>query len=88
MRIQIEGPLVSIQKLIPQATWQLDNLTLPFLQPSGRELAKVAYRAIYGCEAREDVVNDMIVRDEYLGWLQSPPLRYVYCKWRGIRNEG
>lgn len=41
-----------------------------FPQRGGHELAKLAYRQIYG----EDVeFGDLAVRDEYLGWVERPP---------------
>ncbi|KFH42619.1 hypothetical protein ACRE_066320 [Hapsidospora chrysogenum ATCC 11550] len=40
-----------------------------FPQPAGPELAKLAYKAIYGQDVRPSVENDLVVRDEYLGWV-------------------
>ncbi|KAL7934057.1 hypothetical protein V8C35DRAFT_327498 [Trichoderma chlorosporum] len=68
LRIQIEGPLVSVQKLLPDVPWQIDDRDPDRrLQPAAQELAKLAYEAIYGCHPRAE--NDLIVRDEYLGWI-------------------
>lgn len=71
LRIQIEGPLVAIQKLLPSITWHTDPLALVFPQPAGPELAELAYRALFGREVRPDVANDLVVRDEYLGWVTN-----------------
>ncbi|KAK3933461.1 hypothetical protein QBC46DRAFT_368733 [Diplogelasinospora grovesii] len=68
VRIQIEGPLVSIQRLLPEVPWHVDVCEPIFPQPAGPELAKLACRAIYGQDVRPHVENDLIVRDEYLGW--------------------
>lgn len=79
LRIQIEGPLVSVEKLLPGTEWQLKWPRQPYLQPTGVELAKIVYRVIYGQDVRSDVVGDMVVRDEYLGWVtvNPRPLTYV-----------
>ena len=76
MRIQIEGPLVSIQKLLLEVLWHTDVVSLVFPQPAGPELARLAYQKIYGREVRLDVAGDRVVRDEYLGWVTGViPLR-------------
>ncbi|KAI1082769.1 hypothetical protein F5B20DRAFT_483490 [Whalleya microplaca] len=65
LRIQIEGPLVSIQRLLPESTWDMDFTTdIKFPQPAGPHLARLTHQVLYG----EDIsVDDMVVRDEYLG---------------------
>lgn len=79
LRIQIEGPLLALQKLLPQVSWHIptryyDRPDFPL--PGGPELAKLAFRKIYGRDARPDIAGDMVVRDEYLGWLgEAWPLR-------------
>lgn len=79
LRIQIEGPLSSINKLLPGVEWQLEGVFRPSLQPAGQELARVAFRTIYGHDIRPEIDGDMVVRDEYLGWVQEDarPWRYV-----------
>lgn len=67
LRVQIEGPVVAIQKLLPDISWHTDPLSLVFPQPAGPEIAKLAYQAIYGRSVRPELANDMVVRDEYLG---------------------
>ncbi|KAH8593163.1 hypothetical protein B0O99DRAFT_628272, partial [Bisporella sp. PMI_857] len=83
LRIQIEGLLVSIQKLPPEVLWRTDVSSPVFPQPAGPqpagpELARLAYQKIYGHEVRPDVAGDMIVRDEYLGWVTGvTPLKHI-----------
>lgn len=69
LRVQIEGPLVSVQKLVPDYSWDLKVGTTDFPQPGGVALAKLAYQVLYGIDIRQEVVGDMVVRDEYLGWV-------------------
>lgn len=69
LRIQIEGPLTSIQKLIPHITWDLNFASRPPLQPAAPELARLTYQTVYGRDASE-VPGDLVVRDEYLGWIR------------------
>lgn len=68
LRVQIEGPLVSIQKLVPDYSWHLKVGSQVFPQPGGEALAKLTYQALYGTDIRPEVVGDITVRDEYLGW--------------------
>lgn len=72
LRISIEGPLSSVKKLLPGIEWQLKRFGPP-RQPAASELAKVAFRTIYGQEIPANVVDDLVVRDEYLGWVQEDP---------------
>jgi hypothetical protein len=44
---------------------------LVFPQPAAPELAKLTYRSIYGQDVRPEVIGDVIVRDEYLGWVMG-----------------
>jgi hypothetical protein len=69
LRIQIDGPVVDIQKLLPEVSWHTNPLSLVFPQPAGPEIARLAYQKIYGRDVRPAVANDMVVRDEYLGWV-------------------
>ncbi|KAJ4863860.1 hypothetical protein T069G_00390 [Trichoderma breve] len=39
--------------------------------PSGPLLAKLAYRTIYGSDPSPGIENDIVVRDEYLGWIRE-----------------
>ncbi|KAM5347066.1 hypothetical protein ACJ41O_010071 [Fusarium nematophilum] len=84
LRIQIEGPLVSIEKLLPGVRWQLDGPSRPSVQPAGPELARVAFRALYGQDARPDVDGNMIVRDEYLGWVMEDPRPWTKIDYYGV----
>ena len=71
IRIQIEGPLVSVQRLLPEVPWHIDVCNPIFPQPAGLELAKLAYRTLYGRDAHLHDENDLTVRDEYLGWVHQ-----------------
>lgn len=71
LRVQIEGPLVSVQKLVPGFSWDLKVGTEEFPQPGGEALAKLAYQVLYGIDARQEVAGDMTIRDEYLGWVME-----------------
>lgn len=69
LRIQIDGPVFAIHKLFPPVSWPTDPMTVVFPQPAGPELATLAYQVLYGRHVRPEVANDMVVRDEYLGWV-------------------
>ncbi|OBT68141.1 hypothetical protein VE03_01613 [Pseudogymnoascus sp. 23342-1-I1] len=69
LRIQIEGPLLALQKLLPGVSWHTPNHEPDFPLPGGPELAKLAFRMIYQRDIRSDIAGDMVVRDEYKGWL-------------------
>lgn len=71
LRIQIEGPLVSIQKLVPEAQWHINIFNQTYPQPAGLLLAKIAFEKIYGRQARPEISGDLIVRDQYLGWVME-----------------
>lgn len=74
IRIQIEGPLVSIEKLLPTIEWQTNIKHQEFPQPAGPALARLTFAALYGTVPHED---EVVVRDEYLGWVVED-LRYIY----------
>lgn len=65
LRIQIQVPLESIQKLLPQASW---HKITPFPQPGGVELASLTHRVLFGGEGLENGNHTPPVRDEYLTW--------------------
>lgn len=71
LRIQIEGPLTCVQKLVPRASWHIEAYTPDFPMPGGIALAKLAYRALYGTDVRSEIARDMVVRDQYLGWVME-----------------
>jgi hypothetical protein len=78
LRIQVDGLLVSIQKLLPDLIWHLDPKSPEFPQPAGPQLARLAYQAIYKQAVRDNVPGDMIVRDECLGWITDvKPWRHI-----------
>ncbi|KAI1815443.1 hypothetical protein GGS20DRAFT_337979 [Poronia punctata] len=80
VRVQIEGPLVSIQKLLPGIAWRTEDVkALVFPQPAGMELARLAHRTLYPEMAGDCMVVVVVVRDEYLGWVMgtTPPLTQI-----------
>ena len=75
MRIQIEGPLTCVEKLLPGIKWHLE-LSPAFPQLAGPLLAELAYKAIYQVESIGKSGHSLVVRDEYLGWVREVrPLR-------------
>ncbi|KAK2053959.1 hypothetical protein LY76DRAFT_580865 [Colletotrichum caudatum] len=73
LRIRIQGPLQSIQKLVPHVQW---HPILPFPQPGGLELAKLTHETLYK-QSRID--STPVIRDEYLAWVIEGrrPLDYI-----------
>ncbi|KAJ5800825.1 uncharacterized protein N7518_002893 [Penicillium psychrosexuale] len=69
LRIQIEGPLIAIERLLPDIPWRLDSRDRVFPQPAGPELARLTYQTIYGRDIHPEVLGDLVVQDEYLGWM-------------------
>lgn len=68
LRIRIQGPVESIQKLLPNAPWRDIG---PFLQPGGLELARLTHEALYE-QGKPNMVNRVpTVRDEYLAWVME-----------------
>ncbi|OTA59739.1 hypothetical protein K449DRAFT_385073 [Hypoxylon sp. EC38] len=54
-----------------------------FPHPAGPELAKLIYQKIYGREVRSEIAGDMVVRDEYLGWVMERPITRI--DWEHMR---
>lgn len=67
LRVQIEGPLVAIQRLLPDIQWHLDPSNGTFPQPAGLELARLTYQQIYDKGVYPEISDDLVVQDEYLG---------------------
>lgn len=84
LRIHIEGPLVSIQKLLPAEVWNHDVCDHPFPQPGGPELARLTFDELYGQAVRPPLPGDLVVRDEYLGWCGDPPNPITHFDYYGI----
>ncbi|KEY75018.1 hypothetical protein S7711_10452 [Stachybotrys chartarum IBT 7711] len=83
LRIQIEGPLLAIQKILPEVSWHVPNHFSDFPMPGGPKLAELAFRTLYGRDVRPDVSRDIVVRDEYRGWLiEARPVVYVQLSRR------
>ncbi|KAF2963418.1 hypothetical protein GQX73_g10145 [Xylaria multiplex] len=66
LRIQIEGPLTAIQRLVPGVSWHANVMNEVFPMPGGNRLAELTYRALYGADVRSGVPRDMVIRDQYL----------------------
>ncbi|KAJ5718512.1 hypothetical protein N7488_004158 [Penicillium malachiteum] len=66
LRIQIEGPLLALQRLLPGVSWHVPH---SFPLPGGPKLAELAFRALYHRNIQPNITGDMVVRDEYTGWL-------------------
>ena len=75
LRIHIEGPLLALQKLLPEVSWHLTNYSPKFPMSGGPKLAELAFQQIYHREVQHDVAGDMVVMDEYKGWV--PRTTYV-----------
>ncbi|KAI0450423.1 hypothetical protein F5B21DRAFT_490799 [Xylaria acuta] len=69
LRIQIEGPLVAVERLFPNIQWHVHDV-----QPAGPKLAELTYSLLYGRNASPDIQGDLVVRHEYLGWIMDPNL--------------
>jgi len=65
------APLLALQRLLPGVSWHLINYSPEFPMPGGPKLAELAFQQIYHRKVRHDVVGDMIVRDEYKGWVNK-----------------
>ncbi|KAJ3547858.1 hypothetical protein NM208_g1288 [Fusarium decemcellulare] len=56
----------------------------PTVQPAATGLARVAFRMIYGRDIRTEIDGDMVVRDEYLGWVQEDPRPWTRIDYYGV----
>jgi hypothetical protein len=65
LRIEIQGPLETIQKLLPDVDW---HPLATFPQPGGRALAKLTHEALYGEDSICSSEGSLSLRDEYLAW--------------------
>ncbi|WDK09221.1 arginine deiminase type-3, partial [Colletotrichum graminicola] len=84
LRIQIEGPLKSIQKLLPSMVWETSYQAPKFPQAAGLALAELAFWQIYGVDVRPDVRGDMVVRDEYMGWVRKENMTLEEIDYYGV----
>ncbi|KAF2418405.1 hypothetical protein EJ08DRAFT_599542 [Tothia fuscella] len=82
LRIQIQGPLESVQKLVPDATWHTKNFVYKFPQSAGPRLAKITSQALYGQETSQR--QEPIVRDEYLAWVMEDRRPKDYIDYYGV----
>ncbi|KAI0196530.1 hypothetical protein EV127DRAFT_416792 [Xylaria flabelliformis] len=72
LRIQIEGPLVAVERLFPNIQWHVQDIQPEFPQPAGPKLAELTYSLLYGRNPSPDIQGDLVVRHEYLGWIMKP----------------
>ena len=68
LRIQIQGPLESIQKVLPDLPWHTNHRSRSFPQPAAPKLASATYQALYGTQGGS---SNLIVRDEYMAWVME-----------------
>jgi len=54
--------------------------------PGGPKLAELVFQKIYGRGVRYEVAGDMVVRDEYKGWIPKTP--YVIHSLTRITSLG
>ena len=86
LRIQVEGPLIALQKLLPRVSWYTANHSPPFPLPGGPELAKLAFKTMYRREVQPDVPGDTVVRNESTCWLrEARPAVYVIVTFSSSR---
>jgi hypothetical protein len=69
LRINVSGPLSSVEKLLPNIPWKVDTFHQQDFQPAAVELARLTYRTLYGREPQSEIDGDLVVRDELLGWV-------------------
>ncbi|CAH0025658.1 unnamed protein product [Clonostachys rhizophaga] len=51
--------------------WHIDIFNQVFPQPAGPLLAKLAFQKLYKRQARPEETDNLVVRDEYLGWVME-----------------
>jgi len=71
LRICIQGPLVSIQKLIPGVEFRYEDWGKPFPQLAASKLAELAFRAIYNRPTDPEKGEKLPIRDEYNAWIRD-----------------
>ncbi|KAF2181273.1 hypothetical protein K469DRAFT_692145 [Zopfia rhizophila CBS 207.26] len=81
LRIQIQGPLESIQKLLPNVSWHPIG---PFPQLGGLKLASLTHQKLYGQEGLEGADGALVVRDEYPGWVMEGGIPLDYIDYYGV----
>ncbi|WEW58315.1 hypothetical protein PRK78_003783 [Emydomyces testavorans] len=79
LRIRIQGPLETIQKLCPNISWHPIG---PFPQPGGLKLASLTHQTLYG--GKGDEVAPVVVRDEYLAWVLEGRIPQDHIDYYGV----
>ncbi|KAF2460789.1 hypothetical protein BDY21DRAFT_279573 [Lineolata rhizophorae] len=81
LRIRIQGPLESIQKLLPNVSW---DKIVSFPQPGGLELASITHQALYGWKALRMANGALMVWDEYLAWVMEGRRALDHIDYYGV----
>ncbi|KAK1523929.1 uncharacterized protein CCOS01_09016 [Colletotrichum costaricense] len=84
LRISIEGPRQSIKKLFSSAVWDTRNFDGKFPQEAGPALAALTFRHVYGVSVRSHVLGDIVVRDEYIGWITGDEIPVDDSDYYGV----
>ncbi|KAJ8117656.1 hypothetical protein OPT61_g1205 [Boeremia exigua] len=75
LRIHIQGPLASIQRLLPLIAFHYEDGGEPFPQPAAPELAELTFQALYGW--RTEKGEKLVIRDEYNAWKRDPTIMEI-----------
>ncbi|KAI0886747.1 uncharacterized protein GGS22DRAFT_186820 [Annulohypoxylon maeteangense] len=78
LRIRIQGPLETIEKLLPNESWYPVG---PFPQPGGIKLADLTHRTLYG-EGWDNAA--IAVRDEYNAWVMKNRIPQDHIDYYGV----
>ncbi|KAJ6016231.1 hypothetical protein N7540_010822 [Penicillium herquei] len=70
VRIHVGGPAIAIERLFPHI-WNLEHGKRTFSQQAGPKLARLTFQTLYERDVCPDVADDMVIRDEYLGWMKE-----------------
>ncbi|KAF1965908.1 hypothetical protein BU23DRAFT_593385 [Bimuria novae-zelandiae CBS 107.79] len=81
LRIRIQGPLETIQKLLPHVSW---HPIVPFPQPGGLQLANITHQVLYGQVGGTVADGSITVRDEYLAWCMEGRRPTSYIDYYGV----
>jgi hypothetical protein len=68
LRINIQGPLETIQKLLPNTVW---HPLKSFPQPAGQILANLTHQALYQEDDACTIECNVPIRYEYLSWVMD-----------------
>ncbi|KAH7409792.1 hypothetical protein DE146DRAFT_732685 [Phaeosphaeria sp. MPI-PUGE-AT-0046c] len=77
LRIHIQGPLVSIRRLLPLIVFHYETWGEPFPQPAAPQLAELTFQALYGRSTDPEKGEKLVVRDEYNAWVRDPTIMEI-----------